>query len=199
MVIDYRKLNDKTVENIYPLPNISDTLDQLGNANYYSVLDLASGFDQIEMDPISIPKTAFTVDQGHYECKRMPFGLKNAPASFQRAMDDVLRELQGKCCLVYMDDIIIFAETLDHMKNIDKVFNNLRKHQLKVQLDKSELLCKDVNFLGHVITAEGVKPNPSKIEAIRKFPIPTNKIFPWITWILPKIYPKLRQNKQSND
>lgn len=140
------------------------------------MLDLASGSHQIEMDPKSILKTAFTVEQGHYEFKRMPFGLKNAPASFQRAMDDVLRKLQGKYCLVYMDDIIIFAENLqEHIENIAKVFDKIREHRLKVQLDKSEFLCKEVNFLGHVITPEGIKPNPTKLEAIRKFPIPTTK------------------------
>lgn len=178
MVIDYRKLNEKTLGEKYPLPNITDILDKLGKASYFSVLDLASGFHQIEMHPNSISKTAFTVDNGHYEFTRMPFGLKNAPATFQRAMDDVLKELQNKICLVYMDDtrIIIFSSSLDeHITNLQKVFQQLRKHNLKIQLDKCEFLCKEVQFLGHVVTPEGIKPNPDKLEIIKNFPIPRTK------------------------
>lgn len=109
LVIDYRKINEKTIDDKYPIPNITDILDKLGKANYFSTLDLASGFHQIEIHPNDIPKTAFTVEHGHYEFVRMPFGLKNAPSTFQRVMDNVLQGLQGKICLVYMDDIIIFS------------------------------------------------------------------------------------------
>lgn len=173
IVVDYRKINEKTIDDRYPLPNINDILDKLGRCQYFSTLDLASGFHQIEMHPNSIEKTAFNVENGHYEYLRMPFGLKNAPATFQRVMDHVLRDLQHKVCLVYMDDIIIFSTTLEeHIKNLRSVFQKLREAKFKVQLDKSEFLCKEVEFLGHVITPEGVKPNPRKIEAITRFPIP---------------------------
>lgn len=104
----------------------------------------------------------------------MPFGLKNAPATFQRVMDHVLRELQNKICLVYMDDIIIFSTSLqEHISNLTQVFQKLRDSKLKIQLDKSEFLRQNVEFLGHVITPNGIKPNPNKIKAIEKFPIPT--------------------------
>jgi hypothetical protein len=173
IVIDYRKVNEKTVDDRYPLPNITDILDKLGKCQYFTTLDLASGFHQIEMDPNSISKTAFNVENGHYEFVRMPFGLKNAPATFQRVMDNVLKELQEKICFVYMDDIIVFSTSLqEHISNLKLIFKRLRECRLKVQLDKSEFLRKEVEFLGHIVTPEGIKPNPKKIEAIQRFPIP---------------------------
>jgi hypothetical protein len=124
------------------------------------------------MDSESIPKTAFNDENGHYEYVRMPFGLKNAPATFQHVMDNVLKELQGKVCFVYMDDIIIFSTSLqEHTSNLRLVFEK-RQCRFKIHLDKSEFLHKEVEFLGHVITPDGIKPNPKKIEAIKKFPIP---------------------------
>lgn len=176
MVIDYRKLNEKTISDRYPLPNITDILDKLGKCMYFTTLDLASGFHQIEVNPKDAPKTAFSVEFGHYEFVRMPFGLKNAPSTFQRVMDHVLGELQGKICLCYMDDIIVFSTSLqEHIISLNKVFTKLREANLKVQLDKSEFLHKEIAFLGHIVTSEGVKPNPDKIKAIQNFPIPRNE------------------------
>lgn len=176
LVVDYRKLNDKTVDDRYPLPNITEILDKLGRCQYFTTLDLTSGFHQIEVHPKDVPKTAFSVEHGLYEFVRMPFGLKNAPATFQRIMDHVLRGLIGKCCLVYMDDIIVFSTSLqEHLENLRKIFNALRKANLKIQLDKSEFLRKEVSFLGHIVTDQGVKPNPNKIEAIQKWPLPKNQ------------------------
>lgn len=176
LVVDYRKLNEKTIDDKYPLPNITEILDKLGKCQYFTTLDLASGFHQIEVHPDDIQKTAFSVEHGLYEYLRMPFGLKNAPATFQRVMDHVLRDLIGKCCLVYMDDIIIFSVSLqEHIENLTKIFMALEKVNLKIQLDKSEFLKKEVAFLGHIVTDNGVKPNPSKIEAIQNWPIPKNQ------------------------
>lgn len=173
IVIDYRKVNEKTIDDRYPLPNITDILDKLGKCQYFSTLDLASGFHQIEMDPKSIPKTAFNVENGHFEFTRMPYELKNSPATLQRVMDNVLKDLQRKICFVYMDDIIIFSTSLqEHIANLKLVFQKLRECKFKIQLDKSEFLRKDVEFLGHVITPQGIKPNPKKIHAIQNFPIP---------------------------
>ena len=137
------------------MPNINDILDRLGRAKYFTTLDLASGFHQIEMDEESIEKTAFSCEGGHYEFKRMPFGLKNAPSTFQRVMDNILRNLifKEKICLVYMDDIIIFSPNLnEHIKHLNQVFSKLKEAGLKIQLDKSEFLRKEVEFLGHVVT-----------------------------------------------
>ena len=173
LVVDYRKLNEQTINDRYPLPNITEILDKLGKCMYFTTLDLASGFHQIEVNPKDIEKTAFTVDFGHYEYVRMPFGLKNAPSTFQRVMDNVLQDLQGKICLCYMDDIIIFSTSLqEHMQSLSKVFERLRRSNLKVQLDKSEFLHKEIGFLGHIVSNDGVKPNPDKIRAVQDFPIP---------------------------
>ena len=113
MVIDYRNLNAKTVQDSYPLSNTDDILDQLGDSEYCSIFDLAMGFNQIPMDPKSAEKTAFSTPYGHYQYKKMPFGLRNAPATFQRMMDRVLSGLQEVEMLVYMDDIIVYAKDLE--------------------------------------------------------------------------------------
>lgn len=173
VVIDYRKLNDITIGDSYPLPNITDILDKLGHSIYFTTLDLASGFHQIELEPKDIPKTAFNTPYGHYEFLRMPFGLKNAPATFQRAMDSVLYGLQGERCFVYLDDIVVFASSLqEHEQKLTEVFDRLRQHGLKIQPDKCEFLRKEVGYLGHIISSEGVKPNPDKVKSVQDFPTP---------------------------
>jgi len=172
MVCDYRKLNEQTIDDRFPLPNIEDLFGKIGRATYFSAMDLASGFHQIEMEESSIPKTAFSTESGHYEYLRMPFGLKNAPPTFQRAMNILFSHLPN--VLVYMDDIIIFSDNLtEHLKHIRSVLDTLKKHQLQIQLDKTEFFKKELLFLGHIISKDGIRPNPSKLEAIKKFPIPT--------------------------
>lgn len=173
IVVDFRKLNEKTVDDKYPIPNIADVLDKLGNCQYFTTLDLASGFHQVEMSPDDIPKTAFNVEHGHFEFLRMPMGLKNSPSTFQRVMDNVLRELQNTICLVYLDDIIVFSTSLqEHMVNLEKVFQKLRESNFKIQMDKSEFLKLETAYLGHIISREGIKPNPDKISAIQNYPLP---------------------------
>lgn len=112
MVIDYRRLNEKTIDDKFPIPDVTDILDKLGKSNYFSTIDLKSGFHQIEMDSNDIEKTAFNTDKGHFEFNRMPFRLKNAPSTFQRLMIYVLRELINKICFVYLDDVIIIGSSL---------------------------------------------------------------------------------------
>lgn len=173
IVIDYRKLNDITIGETYPIPNIVEILDQLGDSRYFSTLDLASGFHQIKMATKDACKTAFSVPQGHYEFTRMPFGLKNAPSTFQRLMNNVLTGLQGERCFVYLDDIVIYSRDLpSHIQNLTKVFQKLRSFNLKLQPDKCEFLRKEVGYLGHVITENGLKPDPNKIKSVQEFPIP---------------------------
>lgn len=173
MVIDYRRLNEITVDDKYPLPNITDLFDKIGKAQYFSTIDLASGYHQIEVNEQDRAKTAFTTQSGHYEFKRMPFGLKTAPATFQRAMDNVLRGLQGIHCLVYLDDIIIFSSSLEeHAQKLQKVFDRLRETNLKVTLDKCEFIRKEVLYLGHTVTKNGLKPNDDKVKAVLNFPLP---------------------------
>lgn len=172
LVVDFRKVNEKTIDDKYPLPNITDVLDKLGRCQYFTTLDLASGFYQVEMDSADIHKTAFNVENGHYEFLRMPMGLKNSPSTFQRVMDNLLKDLQS-ICLVYLDDIIVFSTSLqEHILNLEKVFKRLRESNFKIQMDKSEFLKLETEFLGHVICKDGVKPNPNKINAIENYPIP---------------------------
>ena len=173
MCVDFRNINKKTVDDKFPLPNITDILDKLGKAQYFTTLDLANGFYQIQMNENDIPKTAFSTDTGHYEYLRMPFGLKNAPATFQRVMNNILRGLQNEICFVYLDDVIIFSTSLqEHLDKLKKVFTRLRNSKFKIQLDKSEFLRKEVQYLGHIVSKDGVKPNQDKINAVKSFPIP---------------------------
>ena len=134
---------------------------------------MAQGFHQISVNKNSIEKTAFTVEDGHYEYVRMPFDLKNAPATFQCLMDRILMKYLHKVCFVFMDDILIFSKSLqEHLQHLELIFEELKQYGLKIQLDKSEFLRKEVPFLGHIITADGIKPNPDKIKAILKYRIP---------------------------
>lgn len=172
LVVDFRKVNEKTIDDKYPIPNITDVLDKLGKCQYFSTLDLASGFYQVEMSPEDIHKTAFNVENGHYEFLRMPMGLKNSPSTFQRVMDNILKDL-NHICLVYLDDIVVFSTSLqEHINNLEKVFKRLRESNFKIQMDKSEFLKLETSFLGHIICNDGVKPNPDKIKAIENYPLP---------------------------
>lgn len=175
MVIDYRILNEKTIGDAYPLPNITEILDQLGSAKYFSVFDLAGGFHQIPVNPQDAHKTAFTTPFGHYQFSRMPFGLRNAPATFQRLMDRVLCGLQGTELFVYLHDVVLYASSLrEHEIKFKRLAERLRQACLKLQPDKCEFLRKEVGYLGHVISKDGVRPDPKKLEAIRNYPRPTS-------------------------
>lgn len=173
VVVDYRKLNDITISDKFPIPNIEDLFSKLGKCLYFTTLDLAKGFHQI---PISIEdghKTAFSTHTGHYEFTRMPFGLKNAPASFQRMMNEVLHDYINNICVVYLDDILVFSTSLhEHIVSLRKIFRRLADYNLKVQIDKCNFFKRESEYLGHVITEHGIKPNPAKIEIIRKISLP---------------------------
>lgn len=128
------------------------------------------------MHPRDIHKTAFATPIGLYEYLRMPFGLKNAPATFQRMMNEVLREYINKCCVVYLDDILIFSTSLqEHLVAIRKIFEKLAEHNLKIQVDKCSFLKKETEYLGHVLTSEGMKPNPNKTKCIQEYKLPTTE------------------------
>jgi hypothetical protein len=170
LVVDYRKLNAKTVGNAYPLPDITEILDQLGQAKYFSCLDLAMGYHQIDMDPKDIEKTAFSTKEGHWAYRRMPFGLKTAPATFQRVMNTALSGLTGTRCFVFLDDIVIYANSLaDHERKLRDVFRRLRQNNLKLQPEKCEFLRTKVTFLGHSISEREVEPDSRKVEAIENY------------------------------
>ena len=171
--VDYRRLNSITRKDVYPLPRIDDILDTLGGAQYFSSLDLASGYWQVPIDPASIPKTAFTTHHGLYEFVRMPFGLCNAPATFQRLMRTVLAGLDW--CSAYLDDILIVSTTFEeHLERLQEVLTRLRTAGLRLKPQKCHLFTAEVRFLGHVISKDGIRPDPAKTERVKEFPHPTD-------------------------
>jgi transposase InsO family protein len=171
--VDYRLLNDVTYKDAYPLPRIDDTLDSLAGSKYFSTLDLTSGYWQITLAPGSSEKTAFSSAGGLYQFKYMPFGLTNAPATFQRAMEFCLSGLQWEQCLIYLDDVIVFSETFeDHLSRLANVFDRFEKNGLKLKPSKCTFLKKSVKYLGHIVSSEGVSPDPSKISAVDSWPTP---------------------------
>ena len=171
--VDYRRLNDLTVKDAYPLPWIDDSLDALNGGRWFNTMDLMSGYYwQIMMDPAAVEKTAFATSQGLYEFRVMPFGLANAPATFERLMESVLRGLQWEC-LVYMDDIIVAGTSVNQcLERLDHVFEWLHAAGLKLKPSKCTFFRKIVKFLGHVVTADGVHTDPEKIQHVKEWPAP---------------------------
>ncbi len=175
LCVDYRQLNSKTVRDNFPLPRIDETLDALYGAQWFSSMDLKSGYWQIEIEEADKPKTAFTTPLGFYECNRMPFGLSNAPATFQRLMEQCLGDLNLTQCLVYLDDIIVFSSTFEeHLERLAAVFQRLQDYGLKLKPSKCQLFQAKVGYLGHVISSEGISTDPAKTEAIKTWPTPQN-------------------------
>jgi transposase InsO family protein len=174
LCIDYRRLNGKTVKDAYPLPRVLDTFDSLQGANFFSTLDLASGYHQIAMDPTDREKTAFTTPFGLFEFTRMPFGLTGAPATFQRLMNRVMSDFLFNFLLVYLDDLLIFSRTFeDHLQHLDRVLQRLGDTGLKLNLQKCQLLCEEVSYLGHTISAKGVSCQKDKTEVVANWPTPS--------------------------
>ena len=175
LVIDYRQLNKKLVADKYPLPRIDDILDELGRAKYFCNLDLISGFHQIELDENSRDITSFSSDQGSFRFKRLPFGLKISPNSFQRMMSLAFSGLGPNRAFVYMDDLIVIGCSTNHMlSNLKAVFDICRKTNLKLHPDKCSFFNSEVTFLGHKCTNKGILPDDSKFEKIKNYPKPTN-------------------------
>ncbi|UYV81786.1 K02A2.6-like [Cordylochernes scorpioides] len=153
--VDYRKLNDITKKDSYPFPRIDATLDTLAGSQWFSTLDLKSGYWQVEMHPDDKEKTAFTTGSGLWQFNVMPFGLCNAPATFERLMEAVLQGLATETCMVYLDNIIVLGKNFEeHLSNIEKVFKRLEAANLKLSPKKCKLFKREVAYLGHIISAE---------------------------------------------
>ena len=173
--IDYRKLNERTIKDAYPLPRIDMCLDCLASAKIFSTIDLQSAYMQLEVAEEDRHKTAFITKYGLFEYLVMPFGLCNAPSTFQRCIELVLRGLQWNILLVYLDDIIVMATNFDeHLERLEEVFKRLLGAGLKMKPSKCELFKTEVLFLGHTVSQEGIKPNPKTIEAVLSWKIPEN-------------------------
>ena len=172
---DYRRLNDITIPDRYPIPLITDAQTILAGKKVFSVIDLKSGYNQVPMDPSAVPKTAVITPFGLWEWLQMPFGLMNSGCTFQRVIHEVLRDLPF--IFVYIDDILIASEsTEEHELHLREVFARLRTHHLTVNLEKCVLNQPQVNFLGHVVNDQGIRPLPEKVAAIQQFPPPTTKL-----------------------
>ena len=171
--IDYRKLNDVTKKDAYPLPHIEDALSTLAGSKYFCTLDLASGYWQVELSDDAKPKTAFCTRQGLFQFNVLPFGLSNAPATFERLMELVLKGLTWRQCVVYIDDIIVFGETFeDTLGRLTEVFNRLRSANLKLKPKKCFLFKPSTLYLGFQVSGNGVSPDPAKLEAVKQWSRP---------------------------
>lgn len=175
LCVDYRELNDRTITDAYPLPRIQDTLDTLANAKWFSTLDLASGYWQVELMPRARRAAAFCTRKGLFQWNVMPFGLCNAPATFQRLMDRVLAGMQWETCLVYLDDIIVLARDVPEMiQRLSQVFQRLQQANLKLKPAKCSLFHRQVAYLGHIVSEHGVATDPAKIREVQAWPSPTS-------------------------
>lgn len=175
VVIDYRKLNNQTIGDAYPLPRIDDILDQLNKSKIFSTLDLASGYHQVPIAESDKEKTAFSTPLGHLHFLRMPFGLKGAPATFQRLMDNTLAGLLGSDCFVYLDDIVVYSQNIqEHLQKLNRIFERISNAKLKLQPEKCNFFKKEIIYLGHKCTAKGCEPDPEKTSAIQNIQKPEN-------------------------
>ncbi|KAL2083812.1 hypothetical protein ACEWY4_021585 [Coilia grayii] len=163
-----------TLPDAYPLPTIHEILESLAGATIFSTIDLNSGYWQVEMADESQLKTAFVCSKGQFHFKVVPFGLRNAPASFQRLMETVLVNLKGQICFMYLDDNIIYSRDVQqHLQDIQQVFCALRKAGLTLNMKKSQFCRKSLKFLGHLVSAEGIQADPEKTTAVQQYPVPT--------------------------
>lgn len=175
VVVDFRKLNSHTLGDAYPLPRIDDILDQLSNSKYFSTLDLASGYHQVLINKQDKEKTAFSTAKGHFHFLRMPFGLKGAPATFQRLINNTLQELIETECFVYLDDIVIYSHSVkEHLNKLHNIFKKLDQAKLKLQPQKCHFFKPEIIYLGHKCSANGCEPDPEKTRAIQDIKIPKN-------------------------
>lgn len=171
--VDYRKLNNITQKDAYPLPRIEDNLDALRGSTLFSTLDLASGYWQVQMAKEDKEKTAFNTKYGLYQFKVMPFGLCNAPGTFERLMETVLKGMQWERAVLYLDDIIIFSNSVEeHLHRLQEIFERLKEANLTLKPSKCHFFQEEVEFLGHIVNKDGITTDPKKVEAVRNWEVP---------------------------
>lgn len=175
LCVDFRELNKICKPYSFPLPRITDIIDRLGKAKWFSTLDLSQGYHQVLIRKEDREKTAFSTSKGHYQYRRCPFGLSALPGFFQSMINHILAGLQGTECFVYLDDVVIFGKDQEeHTHRLERVFERLREHNLKLNAEKWRFLQKEVVYLGHKCTREGVEPNEILTETIQKVSTPKN-------------------------
>ena len=173
LCFDYRKVNKVTRHDSFPLPRIDDCIDRIGNAMFISKLDLLKGYWQVALSPQAQEISAFITCDGLYECKVMPFGMRNSAATFQRLMTLILQDIPG--CAVYIDDIVISSDSWEeHCDTLDKVFEAIKNAGLVINIKKCEFAKASVTYLGHKIGHGRIAPKQSNVESILKFPCPKN-------------------------
>uniref|UniRef100_A0A669CY19 ribonuclease H n=1 Tax=Oreochromis niloticus TaxID=8128 RepID=A0A669CY19_ORENI len=173
MVVDYRRLNNLTKKDAYPLPRIEETFTLLSGSKWFTVLDLKSGYYQLEVEPCDRPKTAFTTPFGTWQFRRMPQGLTNSPATFQQTMEKVMEGINLQEVVAFLDDLIIFSNSLEeHEERVMKVLKHIAEFGLKLSPSKCKFFQTSVKYLGHVISAQGIQPDPDKIVAVKDWPCP---------------------------
>ncbi|CAD0056184.1 unnamed protein product [Aureobasidium pullulans] len=176
LCVDYRKINDITIKNRYPLPNIEELQDRLSKAKWFSKIDLKGAYNLIRMKEGEEWKTAFRTRYGHYEYLVMPFGLTNAPATCQMMINDTLREYLDRTVVAYLDDILIYTNgnLEQHVKDVQQVLTKLQERRLKANPKKCEFHVKETEFLGFIIGVDGIRIDPAKITSIKEWPTPKN-------------------------
>jgi hypothetical protein len=203
MCIDYRSLNEVTIKNKYPLPRIDDLFDQPQGAQYFSKIDLRSGYHQLRVKEGDIQKTTFVTRYGQYEFTVMPFGLTNAPTFFMNLMNKIFMKELDKFVVVFIDDILVYSKDKEeHKHHLRVILGRLRAHQLYAKLSKCEFWQEKIAFLGHILTAKGIEVDPSKVEAVSKWKQPTNvSEIPKLSGygrILPSLHQGIFQHCQAN-
>ena len=175
--VDYRQVNKDTVPDRYPMPRVDELVDAIGRrkGKYFTTLDLMKGYHQVKIEEQSKPKTAFTCHLGHYQCRRMPFGLTKAPATFQRLMNKLFSGKKWESVFVYLDDILVVSAAFDeHLREVGRVLDKLKDTGLCLKPSKYLFARKEVVYLGFTVSSEGVSPNQEKVKAIVNYPQPTD-------------------------
>ena len=174
MCVDYRRLNSVTKFDCFPLPCLDEALDAFAGATVFSSLDLAMEYHQVFVKPADVEKTAFITHVGLYEMKKNPFGLCNAPSTYQRLMMSVLQGLIGRICLAYLDNVIVFSKRrVEHVNDLRAVLDRIRDAGLKLKPPKCKLFCEQVLYMGQVISPAGVSTDPAKLRVLADWPVPT--------------------------
>ena len=176
LVIDYRLLNKQTIKSTWPIPSIEEIFDTLEGSAYFTSIDMSAGFYQVPMEESSQDYTAFSTPFGSFKRLRMPMGLTGSPPTFQCLVEKVLVGLTWKICVPYLDDIIIFSSNPEEpFERLQLVFHRFRAHNFKTNPDKCDFFRMKVQFLGHIVSKDGLEVDPSKVEAVQKFPVPRSQ------------------------